>query len=363
MRNRKKSGRRHRTGRTSAVALLPMLVAWVALPASGAAKKAKRVTKPKTQKSASATPKKGSSKTTAASKAFEAPPGAGQSAPAVEVDALVNPRSADEFRSAMSAQFAIPLWFPIPDSIVRDAKRLPDNTIRSVSVRQDLPTAGSDSKFSMSVSVSYIQPQFTAEQALNWVKTRPGSPNFQVTDGVKTATGSLPTIFEFGDESLHVFLDDLRDGPGQKPKPGQLVRVTSFRMLPAGLPGLISSADWPQGVPWESTESLFTHQLSTFEDGEVDYRGVHSVSLLANTSIDNSSNLKQTLSNPASYSGTIRLAGAPSETPSGEDGDTVWSVPITWFGRPGRCYVKDLLARDRPRAPARCEVNFSFKAQ
>jgi hypothetical protein len=355
MRNRDQNGRQRRVATGTALALLVVLVA---LPASGATRKAKRTTKPKASKSAgatAATPTKSTAKTN-----LETPPGAGVTSPPVVVAPFVNPESVDAFRSRLVSVYRFPAWFPFPETVTRNAKDFRLNTVGSLSVYQTLQPAGKAQTFKTSLSVSYYLPQFSTEQANVWMKSQPGYPAFRLLP--KPAELETDQFFmqsEFADLSGFA-------GPAYQ-KPGVNVNVfVSLRATDLVVPsGLIPVADWPAGIAWQQLSVAMVQKYGgSLDGGAFDHRGSYSVTG-PDLAFSESEQLKATLSNPANYTGAIKLAGPPTTggaSAYAAETDSVWTIPITWYGRPGTCDVRDRPVDEyRPKSSPACRIRFDIQ--
>jgi hypothetical protein len=285
---------------------------------------------------------------------FETPSGAGRTSPPVEPDLVLHPNSSKDLRATLQQQYGAPGWFPLPESIERKQSDPEQNTIQTLSVSQDLPGPRPDTPLRSELVLTYLLPKLSPQQAIDWVKTRPGYPKFKVVDGQVTGNSQTPYLFESRNQTMLVYSRKPNDNA---PKGTRLsVTVSSVEKKFKNQAGFVALQDWPKGIAWEGVETFMAQQYGSADGTE--FYGSHSVRLEIDAQPRNSTRLKQILSNPASYTGSIRLAGKPS-TKTKSSGDRTWTVPITWLGRPGTCVVNDFV--DPNRSPARCQVRFGFK--
>jgi hypothetical protein len=313
----------------------------------------------KTSKASKAKKKPVRKATNAKSAGFITPPGAGQTLPPVSTGTIMNPESPSALRRQLSSQFLAPEWFPIPESITTNSKEISENTVGAFSVtQQQLPSTsrGTEGTFRTTVSIEYNFARTSAEQSVAWVKAQPGYPAFVYTPGKDTG-GGLRSFdwYRSADVDMSV-LSSAFTYKGKSRARTSIDTIVRSPTLPA-LPGLVPLADWPQGIAWEEIQVSMSHGFLNS-----DFRGTHS----ANVSFESNEiePLKQALSNPANYTGTVKFVGNPTTIPNPyAEGYSTWQVEVSWLGRPGFCTVSVPPSESidsRAALSANCFLNFDF---
>jgi hypothetical protein len=262
--------------------------------------------------------------------------GAGVSVPATDATPMLQPASPQAFRSYIVANFAAPMWFPIPDTFVAGQGVEGPIEFINAATRQSrfdvgkFAKPGAAPRFERSLKVSYRTAFANVAAAFEWVRASLAPTGLAITR--EETDGKFRMVY-FGNFNDPLSVDvTLKDG-GLFAKTGTSVGI-EVRERPASepvaVPGLFSAVDFPAGPGFMSSSSTLawaTGYIGT------DYVGQHSVQFTVQP--QDVQTALSVWSDAASWSGPFKLSAPVTVDDDAANGEE-WNAPLSYFSRPAQ---------------------------